>query len=61
MSELRKHVADGSCKKQKGKKVRREAESDDDDFVDMRSRTKRTKDHSPNKEESDSVRGYVST
>ena len=61
MSELRKHVADGACKKKRNKKPRHEIQSDCDDFVDMTSHVKRKKDHSPIREESVGVQGYVST
>jgi hypothetical protein len=55
MSELRKHVADGSCRKKKDKKRDRHTTSDDDDFVDMRLQAKKTKKHSAKREEYDDI------
>ena len=54
MSELRKHVADGSCRK-KDKKRDRRATSDDDDFMDTRLQSKKTKNHGATREEYDDM------
>lgn len=56
MSELRKHVADGSCrKKTRDKKRDRHATSDDDDFMDMRLQSKKTRNHNAKREEYDDM------
>ena len=50
MSELRKHVADGSCRKKRDQKRERHTPtSDDDDFVGLH--TKKKKGHSAKREE----------
>lgn len=56
MSELCKHVADGSCrKKTRDKKRDRHATSDDDDFMDMRLQSKKTRNHNAKREEYDDM------
>ena len=49
MSELHKHVADGSMQKEEGSKKRHTPTSDDDDFVGLH--TKKKKGHSAKREE----------
>lgn len=51
MSELRKHVADGSCRKKKRDQKKRHTTSDDDDFVDMGLHLKKKKAHRSKREE----------